>query len=221
MLNPQINFSYFTSQTGPPILASSDDLHESTSHTLGPVLQLASSYDGFLIACYADHPLTALLQLELAPTPVIGIFDASVLAATSLLGPGAKFGIITTGPYYEAQLAEGVRRILKAKGMNMEAMFAGVASTGISPARLRDETRGGIRRRVEAATRRLLAAGDVDVICIGGVILAGIDDWIRATCVAELGIDRGGSVVVVDQMVAGVQSLVKCVRTAFAIPSNA
>lgn len=173
---------------------------------------MADNYDGFLLACYADHPLTALLQSDVAPAPTTGIFEASVLVALDLVRPTAKFGIITTGAMYETQLGQGVKRIMKREGKDPR-MFAGVAATGISPDRLRTESRDDIRRRVAQATRRLLKAGDLEVICVGGVILAGIEDYIRELCVSDLGAMKGSRVVVVDQMVAGVQNLVKSVQS--------
>lgn len=69
-------------------------------------------YSGILIACYSVHPLTAKLAKLLSPEiNVAGIFEASISMALSLLPPPIgsyeKFGIVTTGKYWEEALTKG------------------------------------------------------------------------------------------------------------------
>lgn len=162
--------------------------------------------------------------MYISPKPVVGIFEASVAAALTVLDypsePGGSFGIITTGQFYEAQLAQGVYGLMQEQGrmgtcsQDGQSKLAGVTSTGISPERLKTESTERIRRRVEMATRRLLKEReDVKVICMGGVILIGMGDWVRAACVAELGAVRGGQIIIIDQLKAGVGSLINSVKS--------
>lgn len=139
---------------------------------------------------------------------MVGIFEASVTTALHLVNPGTKFGIITTGHAYEAMLTEGVRRVLGiGKGGRNSSFFGSVVATGISPDVLENESTVVIRSRVLDAVRAMVGAGDVGVICMGGVILAGLEGWVREACVEVLGPDIGEDVKVVDQMLAGVTTL--------------
>lgn len=119
-----------------------------------------------------------------------------------------KFGIITTGFGYETMLTEGVKRMLGvAKGGRNPSFFGSVVATGISPEVLGSESSTEIRSRVSDAIRGMIGAGDVEVICMGGVILAGLEGCVREACVEVLGPDLGENVKVVDQMLAGVTTL--------------
>jgi Asp/Glu/hydantoin racemase len=125
-----------------------------------------------------------------------------------LLRPGMKFGIITTGVAYEVMLSEGVRRVLgSAKKDSNPSIFGGVVATGISPVVLETESKDVIKARIVEASRMLVRSGDIGVICMGGVILAGMEDWVREACVLELGIVDGGDVEVVEQLKAGVSTI--------------
>ncbi|KAK9242007.1 hypothetical protein V1506DRAFT_509858 [Lipomyces tetrasporus] len=109
---PNTILTYWTCPTGTSILKAQADNIYSALHSLLPLLSISHLYDGFLIACYADHMLTPLLQSFLGSKPVTGIFEASVSTALRLLAPGYQFGILTTGKPYEAMLAEGIKRLL-------------------------------------------------------------------------------------------------------------
>jgi hypothetical protein len=118
------------------------------------------------------------------------------------------YRIITTGVLFEAMLTEGVRRVLGASSTGSNPLiFAGVAATGISPVVLESESRDMNKVRVVEATRRLVSLGDVGVICMGGVILAGMEDWVRDACVKELGMQAGQEVKIVEQLKSGVLTL--------------
>lgn len=183
------------------------DMAESASHCLPLLLKLAPAYDGFLAACYADHPLVRQLQIHIKDKPVVGIFDASIYAALQLLGPRSRFGIVTTGPAYEALLSHSVGDIL-GKGKPELDRFAGVSASGIGMTDMRQplNQRSQARKKIKTATTRLLRVkgdGDVDVVCMGGVILAGMEGWVHEACQEELGRDRACSVKVIDQLAAG------------------
>ena len=145
---------------------------------------------------------------------MIGIFDASVTTALHLIAPGSKFAILTTGSLYETLLTDGVRRILGSIGKPAQtsSIFGGVAATGINVDELDLEPRTTVKSKMMDATRRLVKAGDVSVLCIGGVILAGMENWVREACILELGLERGQNIRVVDQMLAGVMTLEGLVR---------
>jgi Asp/Glu/hydantoin racemase len=185
-------------------------MFESASHCIPLLLEIADDFDGFLGACYADHPVVRLLQSYVGNKPVVGIFDASVDAALQLVGSDSKFGIITTGLPYEFLLAEGVKHLL---GRTLDEpnellqRFGGVAASGIGVDDLRPESRERAKEKIIAATTRLVRSSEVTVLCVGGVILAGMEVWIREACEIELGTEKGREVKIVDQLVAGALEL--------------
>lgn len=198
--------SYWTCPTGPTIIKTQAHLYESTSHCIPLLLEIIDDYDGFLAACYADHPLVRLLQSYTGYKPVVGIFDASIEAALALVSTNSKFGILTTGQPFEALLAEGVKHLLRSQeGEDANDMehFGGVAASGISL----DDTQVEARTKILEATQRLVRTGDINVICIGGVILCGMEHWVHEACEAVLGPEKGGQIMVVDQLLAGIRVL--------------
>jgi Asp/Glu/hydantoin racemase len=207
---PNISMSYWTCPTGPSIIKSQTELYESTRHCIPPLLDLIDEYDGFLAACYADHPLPRLLQTYVGDKPVVCIFDASITAALALVSPGSKFGILTTGEPFETLLADGVKNFLHSQTReiaDLEAHFGGVVASGIGPGDLGADNAVEAKAKILAATRRLVHARDVDVLCMGGVILAGMESWVHEACETELGCEKGRQVRVIDQLHAGIWSL--------------
>ena len=198
--------TYWTCSTGPSLIKTKADMFESASHCIPLLLAIAADYDGFLGACYADHPVVRLLQSYVGAKPVVGIFDASILAAVHLTNVTSKFGIITTGVPFETLLADGVKQLLGGTSHGMDGrfqQFAGVAASGIGAEDLKLELQEQAKDKVMAATKRLIQCGDVSVLCVGGVILAGMEGWIREACEEELGSKRGGEVKVIEQLSVG------------------
>ncbi|KAI0473189.1 hypothetical protein GGR56DRAFT_677213 [Xylariaceae sp. FL0804] len=218
----------------------------------GPRLQyslLLRGYDGVVVACFSVHPLvSSLVQLwrtqqdhdggedsawALASPPslpppqpqlaVTGIFEASVLAAVSLLlGRPAdeRWGIVTTGAFWEEHLTAGVRALIGRDGG--QGRFAGVFSTGLDASDLHDhDGGGGVVDKIRAATTRLLNAGGtggrVTCVVMGCAGMAGLEDSIRGAAEAHSGYDFAyGELHVVDAVRAGVmqvENMIKLYRT--------
>jgi Asp/Glu/hydantoin racemase len=209
---PDMEIAYWTCPTGPSLIKTQADMIESASHCISLLLEIAGQFDGFLGACYADHPVVRLLQSYVDHKPVVGIFDASVHAALRLTSSDSKFGIITTGVPFEILLTNGVRHLL---GSTVERLrFGGVVASGIGPADLHPECQGRAREKIMAATTRLIHSGDIDVLCVGGVILAGMENWVREACEKELGIEKGREVRIIDQLAIGALLLHAILRQA-------
>jgi Asp/Glu/hydantoin racemase len=205
--NNNIKISYWTCPTGPPIIKTQAQMYESAAHCIPLLLDIADNFDGFLATCYADHPLVRLLQSYVGSKPVVGIFDASIVAALQLSNAASSFGIITTGVPYEALLSEGVVSFLRGNE-KLLAKFSGVAASGISMEDLLPEWEDIAKQKIIAATRRLLRTMDnTDVLVMGGVILAGMEGWVHEACELELGLANGNKVKVVDQLLAGMVML--------------
>jgi Asp/Glu/hydantoin racemase len=204
---PDITLTYWTCPEGPAIIKTQADLYESASCCIPLLLEIVGDYDGFLGACYADHPLIRLLQSYVGTKPVVGIFDASILAGLQLVTPASKFGIVTTGATFEPLLADGVKLVL---GHSEQlSRFSGVVASGVGIDDLHAGSQNLTREKIINATRRLLRASDleVDVVILGGVILCGMEAWAREACELELGQEKGQKVKIVDQMLAGMLTL--------------
>lgn len=206
---PNTDVEYWTCPSGPSIIRSPADMYESTLHCMPLLLDLVEDFDGFLGACYADHPVVRLLRSYTGIKPVVGIFDASIQAALQLVTPRSKFGIITTGEAYEVLLSDGVKHLLDGTkhGLQQLQRFGGVSASGIGLQDLEKTARSVARVKIVAATRKIVRSGEVDVLCVGGVILAGMEGWIREACEAELGAEFGRKVRIIDQLVAGITLL--------------
>lgn len=200
---PHAEFTYWTSPTGPAMIRSQSDLQSSASQCLPLLLRIADKYDGFLAACYADHPLVHMLRASMHDRPVVGIFDASVLASLLLLDHGSTFGIVTTAAAYEDMLDDSVRLLLGSR--KASTCFAGTCASGFGLRDLETGYEHVAQQKVEEATARLIrkSSGNLDVISMGGVILAGMECFVRSTCVREMGELAGRKVKIVDQLRAG------------------
>ena len=208
LIRYQTSITYWTNPRGSSILSTQQDLVDSTDQCLPLILDIAEQYDGFLLACYADHPLTDLLRGKVEK-PVTGIFESSITTALQLVGSGSQFAILTTVKAFEKNLTDGVFRFLESKqAASMSASFAGVVATGITAEDLTDEKKAVARSKVVDATRLLIRNTDVKVICMGGAILSGMEFWVQEACALELGIEKAGHVRVIHQMLAGVTTVV-------------
>jgi Asp/Glu/hydantoin racemase len=193
---------------GPPVIQDRREIDETSTQCLEPLLALSPHYDGFLVACYADHTLTSILQARLAPKPVIGIFDASVTACNDVLAPGTQFGILTTGKAWEESLTAAVRSLLGVSSLASGAkVFAGVIATGITATVLKEKPTGIVKELLMTATKDLLSLGKVKVICLGGVILSNMRDWVMETCVLELGYPAAADIKIIEPVTTGTVAL--------------
>jgi len=163
---------------------------------------MVEGYDAFLLACYADHPLNAALKVEVGTKPVVGVFEASVYAALEILLPPKRFVIMTTGKAFEKQLSDGVKRLIGES--EAQSCFARVVSTGIGPNDIMPEITETARRKVREGVKGLMDNDEIAVICMGGVILHGMESCAMQSYQAELGADTAREIVIIDQLEAGV-----------------
>jgi len=212
----------YTASSGPPSINNEDDAQKSAEVCLLDLTNHLHEYQGFVVACYSVHPLVPLLKSKLPSkssgyyTPVVGIFESSISAALALLSSpsnagGAssydKFGIVSTGKYWEKALTEGVINYMGVEDVKDCKRFKGVETTGLSAEELHTAPPEEVRTRMTIATRRLVKDGDVSVICLGCAGMAGMDEMVEAACIEELGAERAKSVRIVDGVKAAVGML--------------
>jgi len=219
--------STYTAPDGPGSINNEDDAQESAEHCVKDLngAHIIKEHDAFLVACYSIHPLVTqlrpILPADKRPhTPIIGIFEASVSTALSLLPPPRtegsvrkveKFGIVTTGKYWEKVLTEGVMDFLGCEDGKC-ARFKGVETTGLNASELHTAPPEVVKAKMMAATKRLIQDGDVTAICLGCAGMAGMDSWVREACMEELGQERAKQVRIIDGVKAGIAILEGLVR---------
>ncbi|KAI5811349.1 Asp/Glu/hydantoin racemase [Peziza echinospora] len=241
-----LSIDYFTAPPpSPPSINDTETAILSAKYTLPHIIPKIAEYDGFLVACYSDHPLVPQLRGEIAAYEeeesrserrkkiVIGIFEASVLHALALVdnsGRGGKsestgspnrWGIVTTGKIWEELLTSGVERILDVdlKGERAGGKFAGVSSTGLTATELHDIPKEEVDRRMREATVRLLSAGKEEGRGRVTVVCLGCAGMVGLEEVVREAAREGGykegEVVVVDGVRAGVLVLEGLLRAGY------
>ncbi|KAI5925202.1 Asp/Glu/hydantoin racemase [Camillea tinctor] len=214
--------------TAPPPSPSSindgGDIQRSTDVVLADLTdEHRAAYDGILVACFSVHSLVPALQGgDTNPShrsqAVTGIFEASILTALSLLKPGEKWGIVTTGKFWEAHLSDGVREFLGITAPSEEnAKFAGVASTGLNASDFHHGVDPAVvQAKLRDATRKLLAGGRTTCVVMGCAGMAGLEEIIREAACELLGEQFAyGDLHVVDGVRAGlmqVENMIKLQR---------
>ncbi|KAH6604476.1 hydantoin racemase [Trichoderma cornu-damae] len=223
--------AYAAPEPSPASIDNDEDIQASVQAVVNdPELQSrlqANAYDAVLVACYSVHPLVKQLAHSLKPVPVIGILEASILTALSLIPtvePGVQqqqqqqqWGIVTTGAFWEAHLCNGVAAFLgqpqpltsptPSPGIGGDSRFAGVFSTGLNAGDFHTTSQDQISMRLREATKRLLSSGNVNCVVMGCGGMGGLQDMIRTVVIQEYGQDRAKDVCIVDGVQAGVLQL--------------
>lgn len=212
-------FNYQTAPVTSPASINNDaDLALSTDAVLTALGDLSSlDYDAILVGCYSVHPLVVRLKEGVNDgVVVLGIFEASVLSAFSLLEPYAdntKFGVVTTGEFWEKNLADGVGEYLGLGAGHQTARFAGIFTSGLEAGDFHGSMpQDVVGDKLRDATRRLLRSGKVRVVIMGCAGMAGLEDIIRSVVTEEYG-DKE-KVYVVDGVKAGAGLVLETVRSA-------
>lgn len=203
----------WTAPAGPKSINNDADAIESAGHCLPPLLLLLDQYDGFLVACYSDHPLVPALQQH-TQKPIVGIFQASVTTSLQLISREQTFGIVSTGKIWEKLLTNAVHQFLGSPseaivraGVGRSYPFTGVETTGLNATDLHDAPAAEVRKRMKEATWRLLdrnSGGNVGAICLGCAGMVGLEEIVRETCMEKLGDADGSLIRIIDGVRAGV-----------------
>jgi allantoin racemase len=155
---------------GPASIEGQLDEVVSAHWSLDAVLPVADRYDGFIVACYSQHPLIGALR-EVLEQPVVGIMEASILHALPL---GEKFSIVTTSPRWQPLLEEGVR------ALGFERRCASVRSSGLSVLELGTLPAHHVRQRLCEEAVAAVQHDRASVISLGCAGMAGLEEEISA-----------------------------------------
>ncbi|KAI5457478.1 Asp/Glu/hydantoin racemase [Mariannaea sp. PMI_226] len=171
-------------------------------------------YDAVLVACFSVHPLVSQL-CTYEGLAVTGILEASITTALSL-NPSPlhneKWGIVTTGKFWEDHLGSGVKGFFGQDIKSENDRFAGVYSTGLNASDFHTVPPEQVQARLQDAARKLFSSGNVSCVVMGCGGMAGLEDTIRKTAVKEYG-KAGEQVYIIDGVKAGILQLEQTIRS--------
>jgi len=218
------------------------------------LISTLSSHDAVIVACYSVDPLVhELAALSASPfhsaqrraagrsTLVVqGIFEASITTALSLLqltparkstskeddhdGNAQKWGIVTTGAFWQDHLTKGVADFLGVEVMHpsttdgsfrlQNKRFAGVHTTGLNAGDFhKGVSKEVTEQRLKHTTKVCLKAKNTRVIIMGCAGMAGLEGIIREAAKEELGEDFAyGELHVVDAVRAALMQVEQTVK---------
>jgi len=128
---------------------------------LAQALADAPPPDAVMLACFGDPGLAALR--ELSPVPVVGMAEASILAAATL---GGRIAVLTGGARWVAMLTE----YAAALGFGARVVVRGITPTGDAIAADRDAALPALAAEACAA----VTEDGAEVVVLGGAGLAGL-----------------------------------------------
>lgn len=164
----EVKLEVVTNVAGPVSIEGHTDEVISSYHILNLIGEKQEEYDGYLIACFSNHPSIAMLR-ELTGRPVVGIAEAACHMAAMT---GNKFGIVTTSPKWVPMLQEAVGCF------GMKDKCAGVWSTGLSVVELHQVSKEQLEDAILNTGRQAISYG-AEVICLGCAGMSGLQQRIE------------------------------------------
>lgn len=163
----------------------------------GPCLEVLiarrAEFDGFIIACYGNHPVIHAAR-EMLSQPVLGIMEASLYLACVV---GHTFSVISSGDRAITLFWDAI------KAFGIEDRCASVRSTGTPVLALEGSGRVNVEELILAEARKAVEEDGAEVISLGCAGMAGLDERLKH----ELGVP------VIDGVAAAVklmEALVGC-----------
>ena len=153
---------------------------------LDVVAQRGAAYDGIAIACYGDPGLYA--AREIAPVPVVGIAEASMLLASTV---AHRFSVVTVLDRIVPMLEDVVGRY------GLRDRCASVRGTSLAVLEIERDP-AAAAREVLAQARRAVAEDGAEAICLGCAGMAVLECTVR---------DELEDVPVIDGVAAAVKTL--------------
>eukprot|EP01062_Namystynia_karyoxenos_P034490 TRINITY_DN25285_c0_g1_i2.p1 TRINITY_DN25285_c0_g1~~TRINITY_DN25285_c0_g1_i2.p1 ORF type:complete len:280 (+),score=76.90 TRINITY_DN25285_c0_g1_i2:67-840(+) len=180
--------------SGPASIEGVFDEGLSMAPSLSALLRLRPGYDGVVVACFSDHPLTDAAR-EVLACPVVGIFESACLTATLL---GHTFSIVTTNARWRPLLANGAARL------GYAGRLASVRTTDLPVLALEGGGAAGVRSKICEESARAVAEDGAEVIVLGCAGMVGLKEEVSAAV--------GPGVPVVDPVSSGVELCAGLVR---------
>ncbi|KAK0387488.1 hypothetical protein NLU13_5800 [Sarocladium strictum] len=218
--------TYTASSSSPASINDNNDINASTEVVLSDKNVMKSiedgAYDAVLVACFSVHTLVPKLS-EHKNLAVTGIFEASILTSLSIIGDPSgseKWGVVTTGKFWEDHLAHGVNQFIGQNKGDENSKFAGVFSSGLTAGDFHTLPPEEVKAKLKAATKKLLQTGSVKCVAMGCGGMAGLEEIIRETAVEVYGEQEAANVFIIDGVKAGILQLEQTVRSRRAFQSG-
>lgn len=179
--------------SGPRSIESVYDELLSCGPSLEVLISRQEEFDGFVIACYGNHPVITAAR-EVLTQPVIGIMEASLYLACAV---GHTFSIISSGDRAVTMFWDAV------KAFGIENRCASVRSTGTPVLALEGSSKTTTEDLILMEARKAVEKDGAEVISLGCAGMVGLDKRLKR----ELGVP------VVDGVAAAVkfiEALVGC-----------
>lgn len=138
----------------------------------------------------------------------MGVLDASILAALSLVQDDSHWGIVTKSSFLQDHITDAVYKFLGQQPSTQNARFKGVfapaASSSVSEKSEKDQDQDS---QLFEAAKRLFQTGNVACVIMGATDFRGMAPIIRRAASDVYGPDRGWGVFIVNPLHAGVDHL--------------
>ncbi|CAH0055807.1 unnamed protein product [Clonostachys solani] len=209
--------AYTTPQPVPSSITSYSDIETSEEtvcsriSTDGPTLD---HYDAVLIAGFGTKSLISKLS-NLGPECIMGVFEASILTAQTLLRPDSddRWGIVTLDDFWGSYLTGEVRTFLGQNKNSSNDRFAGVFSAKLHSSDPNTISQEDMKNGIREATGQLFQSSSARCVVIGCIVSAELEDIVRSTATEFSGKRMGETLYVIDATKAGilqVQQMVRC-----------
>lgn len=156
---------YLNPSRGPRSIESVYDELLSSVPCLEILINHQSEYDGFIIACYGNHPVITAAR-EMLNQPVMGIMEASLYLACAV---GHSFSIITS----EERAVTMFRDAVKAFGL--EGRCASIRSTGTPVLALEGSEGSKVEELILFQAQKAIEEDGAEAISLGCAGMAGLD----------------------------------------------
>lgn len=198
---------YTATASSPFSIDNDEDIQTSADVVWNNLIEtgILDDYDGVLVACFSKHSLVDRIQERFPHLAVTGVFEASVITAISLTKKLHKWGIVTTGKFWERHLEDAVEEFV-GQLPRTDSKFGGVFSTGLTAR----DFHGGhitpeqIQIKMKEATEALVEQRVVDCILMGCAGMAGLEDIIRSVVNEKYRPTFANNVIIIDGVKAGV-----------------
>ncbi len=134
----------------------------------GPCLEVLianrAEFDGFIIACYGNHPVIYAAR-EILSQPVVGIMEASLYLACTV---GRTFSVISSGDRAVTMFLDAV------KAFGLEGRCASVRSTGTPVLALEGPEKLNVEELILIEARKAVEEDGAEVISLGCAGMTGL-----------------------------------------------
>lgn len=160
--------------SGPRSIESDYDELLSCVPSLEVIISRQAEFDGFIIACYGNHPVIHAAR-EILNKPVIGIMEASLYLACVV---GQNFSVISSGDRAVTMFWRAV------KAFGLQDRCASIRSTGTPVLALEGSEKANVEQLILAEARKAVEEDAAEVISLGGAGMVGLDKQLKR----ELGV---------------------------------